>query len=94
MYCKSVNRLGESKYFTEEVIKRNNLDKNLDSQTKEIVKPQDAKTLVNSLGHLKGVPKAITDLVASIDHVYYGSNRNSSSHELTVDDFFSIVNSL
>jgi hypothetical protein len=75
--------------FTKEVVERNNF-KPEDDKAKEILNPQDARSLIDSLGSLKGVPKKITDLAAGLDRAVYGNGIRNK--KLTVNQLFDFVN--
>lgn len=56
--------------FTDDIVKRNDLLKNVDDKTKKILEPQDAHNLLK--GPLSALPKVITDLAGSFDRGIHG----------------------
>ena len=57
--------------FVETVIHTNNLQPE-ELKARELIHPQRADILVDSLGALSYLPKVITDTVAHADHIFYG----------------------
>jgi len=57
--------------FVETMVAKNGLSSN-DPKGNELIQPQDAGALINSLTTLAGLPKAVTDLVATADKVVSG----------------------
>jgi hypothetical protein len=62
----------------------------LDKKASEILQPQDGVALLDSLGKLKNVPKAITDAAAIGHTIVYGQGLKG---KLSVNQLFNIVNS-
>jgi len=56
--------------FTDKIVKRNDLVKNLDSNTKKILEPQDSKNLLK--GPLSALPKVFTDIAGTADRLIHG----------------------
>lgn len=80
--------------FTEEVIKGSDLDKNIsDHTTKEIIKPQDGKELIGSLGLFSGIPSSASDLAGRLDRLAYGGSV-SNTHKLSVSKLFKLINEI
>jgi hypothetical protein len=85
--------------FTKEVIERNGLQPE-DKNGQEVLNPQDAKKLVDSLGVLKGIPQITTDLAGGVDRFINGNGLSSKNckckhgGKLTVNKLFDIVNSI
>lgn len=78
-------------WFAHDILKDNNLDKNVtDKETQEIINPQDGKALIDSLGALKNVPKAITDLAAGLDTLVAG--KGLKKNNLSVQRLFDMLN--
>jgi hypothetical protein len=84
-----------------DVIRDNGLETGItDERTKEVIEPQDAKALVDSLGVLSGVPLATTDLASRLDRLRYGDGigsgqiRSGQSGRLSVNDLFDSLNSV
>lgn len=76
-----------------DLIDSNGLNKNLNKATEEIVNPQDGKALLDTLGKLRNVPAAITDLAGRLDRLYEGGSLNQQKHPmLSVHQFFDIIN--
>lgn len=56
--------------FVDDVIRGNNLLKNVDQKTKNIIEPQDSKQLLQ--GPFQHIPKVITDIAGTADRVLHG----------------------
>jgi hypothetical protein len=54
--------------FVEKIVQKNGLESGLSHDAKELVKPQDAKALVESLGEYSWFPKLVTDSANVISH--------------------------
>jgi hypothetical protein len=57
--------------FTQEMLLENGLVPD-SAKAAEAVNPQDAKSLIDSLGALKGVPQRVTDVAGSLDRFVFG----------------------
>jgi hypothetical protein len=57
--------------FVQAVVDANHLKVD-DEKARELIKPQDAGALINSLGALARIPKFITDTAATLDRVIHG----------------------
>jgi hypothetical protein len=60
-------------YFTKEVVEKNGLHS--DRVGEEYLKPQNGEALIDSLGPLKGLPKAVTDFASGVDRVLNGNGK-------------------
>ncbi len=54
--------------FVQRIIQKNGLESGLDEKTREVVEPQNAERLINSLGVLSSVPKLATDVANVASH--------------------------
>lgn len=73
-----------------------------DPMARELLIPQDAEALVNSLGLLSGVPKGMTDLASRLDRLRSGDGiggikgvngiRSGQSGRLSLNDLFDNLN--
>lgn len=77
--------------FMKGMIDSNGLDKDLDYETRQVIKPQDAKYLVDSLDNYSGVPKIATDVASSFDRIF-GEGKKRGKGKMTVKRFFETVN--
>ena len=66
------SRQDNCQMFVKEMIEDNGLQPT-DPAAVDMLKPQDAGTLIDSLGPVAHLPKIITDAAAHMDHVYYGA---------------------
>ncbi len=69
--------------FVEDVVTKNNLTVP-DLKTAEVIEPQKAQSLIDSLGALDKVPKLITDVAGAVDHAYYGAGAHIYSADRRV----------
>ena len=76
-------------WFAKDIIVGNNLDKNVDNETREVIQPQSGDKLLDSLGALKEVPKGITDFASGLDTLVYGQGIKK---KITVDQLFDLAN--
>jgi hypothetical protein len=61
-----------------------------DPRAREIIEPQDAGALLDSLGRLKGLPQKVTDIAGSFDRILHGGRLGS--RRLKVSGLFKAVN--
>jgi hypothetical protein len=81
-------------YFTKEMIERNSLIPS-NEKAREVLKPQDGKQLINSLGKYSNLPKIITDVAGASDRLINGGRIAIGQPEATfstVDELFDVIN--
>jgi hypothetical protein len=58
--------------WSSDIIRDNDLSGGLDEKGRILLEKQDAKSLVDSLGPLRKIPKLVTDVAATADRVIFG----------------------